>query len=68
MHETCCIGEDVVVYVGVFQGRVRIVVDSVDEEDETEDNREVDDAKGRVEEGRGRLWMRHLSGMAAGVS
>jgi len=32
MDESCCIGEDEIVDVGVFQGRMCVVVDSVDNE------------------------------------
>lgn len=34
--EACCICEDVVVDVGVFQGRVCILPEAVEEEDDTE--------------------------------
>ena len=40
MHKACCISEDIVVHVGVFQGRMCVVVDSVHEEYCAENNRQ----------------------------
>jgi len=40
VYETRCVSEDVVVYISVFQGRMSVVVDSVDEEDQAEEDGE----------------------------
>ena len=61
MYKTSCVGEDVVVDVRVFQGRMGIVINSVDEEHKTQQDRKEDDTRRRMEESRGRLDRRHFS-------
>lgn len=50
MHKLRSIGEDVVIDICVFQGRVGIVVDSVGNEDQSEENGEENDSGGGMEE------------------
>ena len=45
------VGEDIVVYVGVFEGGVGILVETPEEEDEAEESSEGEDGEGGGEEG-----------------
>lgn len=49
-NETSSVGEDIVVYIGIFQGRVSVLPETVEEEDDAESGGGAEDGEGRGEE------------------